>query len=289
MMELLLGGLAIGSVYSLVAIGIVLSYRAAGVVNFAHGELMMVSAYAYVLVHDLTGGSPFWEIVAALGAGAVGGMLCYVLTGLVLRRAAEITMVIGTLGLLILLQSMARHLFTDTPLRAESWLFNDRDISLLNTMLPANSLVILFVTLVAAAILLYWQKATLFGQAVLAAAEDPWRAALSGIHVQSTLAISWLVSGMLAGLAGLLLGPVVGVFPTMGADIIFPAFIAAILGGFGSTSGALVGGLLLGLLQTLTVVYLGGAWKEVVMFVFLFLVLIIRPSGLVRLATVRRV
>lgn len=289
MMELLLGGLAIGSVYSLVAIGIVLSYRAAGVVNFAHGELMMVSAYAYVLVHDLTGGSPFWEIVAALGAGAVGGMLCYVLTGLVLRKAAEITMVIGTLGLLILLQSMARHLFTDTPLRAESWLFNDRDISLFNTMLPANSLVILFVTLVAAAILLYWQKATLFGQAVLAAAEDPWRAALSGIHVQSTLAISWLVSGMLAGLAGLLLGPVVGVFPTMGADIIFPAFIAAILGGFGSTSGALVGGLLLGLLQTLAVVYLGGAWKEVVMFVFLFLVLIIRPSGLVRLASVRRV
>lgn len=288
-MELLLGGLAIGSVYSLVAIGIVLSYRAAGVVNFAHGELMMISAYAYVLVHDLSGGSPFWEIVAALGAGAAGGMLCYVLTGLVLRRSAEITMVIGTLGLLILLQSAARHLFTDTPLRAESWLFNDRDISLFNTLLPANSLVILFVTLLAAAILLYWQKATVFGQAVLAAAEDPWRAALSGIHVQSTLAISWLVSGMLAGLAGMLLGPVVGVFPTMGADIIFPAFIAAILGGFGSIGGALAGGLLLGLLQTMTVVYLGGAWKEVVMFVFLFLVLIWRPSGLFRLAAVRKV
>jgi len=287
-MELILGGLAIGSVYSLVAIGIVLSYRAAGVVNFAHGELMMVSAYAYALVHDLTG-SPLWEIVAALGAGAVGGMLCFVLTAVVLRRSTEITLVIGTLGLLILLQSSARHLFTDTPLRAEPWLFSDRDISLFDTLLSANSLLILGLALVAAGLLMYWQRATLFGQAVLAAAEDPWRAALSGIHVQSTLAISWLVSGMLAGLAGMLLGPVVGVFPTMGADIIFPAFIAAILGGFGSIGGALVGGLLLGLLQTLTVVTLGGAWKEVVMFVFLFLVLIIRPSGLVRLATARRV
>lgn len=287
-MELLLGGLAIGSVYALVAIGIVLSYRAASVVNFAHGELMMVSAYAYVLVHDLTG-SPLWEIVAALAAGAIGGLLCFVLTGLVLRRSAEITLVIGTLGLLIVLQSAARHLFTDTPLRAEPWLFTDRDISVFGTLLSANSLLILGVSLAATAMLMYWQRATVFGQSVLAAAEDPWRAALSGIHVQRTLAISWLVSGMLAGLAGMLLGPVVGVFPTMGADVIFPAFIAAILGGFGSIPGALAGGLLLGLLQTLTVVYLGGAWKEVVMFVFLFLVLIWRPSGLVRLATVRRV
>lgn len=288
MIELLFGGLAIGSVYSLVAIGIVLSYRAAGVNNFAHGELVMISAYAYVLVHDLSG-SPFWEIVAALGAGAAGGMLCYVLTGVILRRSAEITLVIATLGLLILLQSSARHLFTDTPLRAEAWVFGERDISLFNALVPANSLVILAVTLLATALLVYWQRATVFGQAVLAAAEDPWRAALTGIHVQSTLAISWLVSGILAGLAGMLLAPVVGVFPTMGADIIFPAFIAAILGGFGSIGGALAGGLLLGLLQTMTVVYLGGAWKEVVMFAFLFLVLIWRPSGLFRLAVARKV
>ncbi|HSV78145.1 MAG TPA: branched-chain amino acid ABC transporter permease [Ramlibacter sp.] len=288
-MELVLGGLAIGSVYALVAIGIVLSYRAAGVVNFAHGELMMVSAYAYVLVHDLTGGSPLWELLAALSAGALGGLLCFVLTGLVLRRAAEITLVIGTLGLLILLQSAARHLFTDTPLRAEPWLFSERQIPVLGTLLSANSLLVLGLSLAAAAMLMYWQRKTVFGQAVLAAAEDPWRASLSGIHVQRTLAISWLVSGMLAGLAGMLLAPVVGVFPTLGADVIFPAFIAAILGGFGSVPGALAGGLLLGVLQTMTVVHLGGAWKEVVMFLFLFMVLIWRPTGLVRLATVRRV
>lgn len=289
MIELLVGGLAIGAVFALVAIGIVLSYRAAGVVNFAHGELMMVSAYAYVLVHDATGGSPMWELLAALGAGAAGGMLCYLLTALVLRGSAEITLVIGTLGLLILLQSSARHLFTDTPLRADSWLFQDLDLALLGTQVPANSVLIVVLSVVAAGLLMYWQRVTVFGQAVLAAAEDPWRAALSGIHVQSTLAISWLVSGMFAGLAGMLLGPVVGVFPTMGADIIFPAFIAAILGGFGSIPGALAGGLLLGLLQTLTVVYLGGAWKEVVMFAFLFVVLIWRPTGLIRLATIRRV
>lgn len=287
-MELVLGGLAIGSVYSLVAIGIVLSYRAAGVNNFAHGELVMISAYAYVLMHDLTG-SPFWEVVAALGAGAAGGLLCFVLTGVILRGSAEITLIIATLGLLILFQSTARHLFTDTPLRAEAWVFGERDVALFNALVPANSLLILGVTVLATALLVYWQRATVFGQAVLAAAEDPWRAALTGIHVQSTLAISWLVSGVLAGLAGMLLAPLVGVFPAMGGDILFPAFIAAILGGYGSIGGALAGGLLLGLLQTMTVVYLGGAWKEVVMFAFLFLVLIWRPSGLYRPVAVRKV
>ncbi|NML47266.1 branched-chain amino acid ABC transporter permease [Ramlibacter sp. G-1-2-2] len=288
MAELVFGGLAIGAVYALVAIGIVLSYRAAGVVNFAHGELMMVAAYAYVLAHDL-GGGPAWQLAAALGAGALGGLLCWVLTGLVLRGAAEITLVIGTLGLLILLQSGARHLFTDTPMPAQAWLFADRDLALFGASVPANALLVVGITVVAAGLLMYWQRVTVFGQAVLAAAEDPWRAALSGIHVQSTLAISWLVSGVFAGLAGMLLGPVVGVFPTMGADIIFPAFIAAILGGFGSVAGALAGGLLLGLLQTFTVVEIGGAWKEVVMFAFLFLVLIWRPTGLVRLAAARKV
>ena len=175
-MELVLGGLAIGSVYSLVAIGIVLSYRAAGVNNFAHGELVMISAYAYVLMHDLTG-SPFWEVVAALGAGAAGGLLCFVLTGVILRGSAEITLIIATLGLLILFQSTARHLFTDTPLRAEAWVFGERDVALFNALVPANSLLILGVTVLATALLVYWQRATVFGQAVLAAAEDPWRAA----------------------------------------------------------------------------------------------------------------
>ena len=133
------------------------------------------------------------------------------------------------------------------------------------------------------------KKTTTFGRSVLAAAEDPWRAALTGVNVRLTLATSWAVGGALAGLAGLLLAPVIGVFPTMGADVIFPAFIAAILGGFSSIAGALIGGLLLGLIQTYAVVYLGGALKDVATFAFLLAVLLWRPSGLLRMATARRV
>lgn len=287
-MALFLGGLANGAIIALVAIGIVLSYRATGLVNFAHGELMMLSAYTYVLISDLTG-SPVLQIVGALSAGAVGGLICFVLTGIVLAGFAEMTLVISTLGLLILFQSVMRHVFTDIPLRAEPWLFGDQRFSLLGVSLPANSIVILTSVPLVTVGLIYWQSATVFGRSVLAAAEDPWRAALCGIHVRATLATSWIVSGILAGLAGVLLGPVIGVFPGMGADIVFPAFIAAILGGFGSVAGAMIGGLLLGLLQTYTVVLLGGVMKETVMFGFLLLMLLWRPNGLFSIGIARRV
>jgi branched-chain amino acid transport system permease protein len=287
-MDLLVGGLSIGAVYALVAIGIVLIYRATSIVNFAQGELMMASAYCALFVGETTGSSGL-QLFAALGAGALGGLTCFVLTNILLRGSDHMTLVIGTLGLLILLQTSARYLFTDIPMRAEGWLFGDHNVAILGTSVPANSILLLGSAVVVSGALLAWQNGTTYGRAVLAAAEDPWRAALSGIHVRTTLATSWAFGGALAGFAGLLLGPVVGVFPTMGADVIFPAFIAAILGGFHSISGALIGGLLLGLIQTYAVVYLGGAWKEVASFAALLAILLWRPTGLLRAATARRV
>lgn len=286
-MDLIIGGLAIGAVYSLVAIGIVLTFRATAIVNFAQAELMMVSAYASVLAAQATG-SPGLQLIAALGAGALGGIACFVITNILLRGSSQIALVIGTLALLILLQSSARYFFTDIPLPATPWLFGDVSVDVWGTPIPVNSVLILVSTVVVTAVLLVWQETTTYGRAVLAAAEDPWRAALTGVHVQSTLAVSWVLGGALAGLAGLLVGPVVGVFPTMGVDVIFPAFIAAILGGFSSVLGALIGGLLLGLIQTYAVVYLGGAVKEVASFTFLLVVLLWRPSGIIGEATARK-
>lgn len=287
-MDLLIGGLGIGAVYSLVAIGIVLVFRATSIVNFAQGELMMVSAYAALIIGEQFG-SPWLQLAAALAAGALGGLACFLVTNVLLRGASHMTLVIGTLGLLILLQTGARYLFTDIPMRADPWYFGDVAFNVLGNTVPANSVIILAGTVVATGALLFWQNGTVFGRSVLAAAEDPWRAALTGIHVTGTLATSWAIGGALAGLAGLLLGPIVGVFPTMGADVIFPAFIAAILGGFTSIFGAFLGGLILGLIQTYAVVYLGGAWKEVASFTALLAVLLWRPTGLLRAATLRKV
>jgi branched-chain amino acid transport system permease protein len=287
-MALLISGLTTGAVYALLAIGVVLIFRASGIVNFAQGEIMMVSAYAYVLVSDSADAAPL-QLAAALAAGAAGGLLCFVVAHILLHRSTRIAQVIGTLALLILLQAGARYLFTDNPFRAEVWIFGEQNLDILGTSLPVNSVMILAVTVIATAALFYWQGSTLSGSAVRAVAEDPWRAALSGIHVRSTLAVSWAVGGMLAGVAGVLVSPLMGVFPTMGADIILPAFIGAVLGGFSSILGALIGGLALGLIQTYAVVAFGGAMKEVVMVAVFMLVLLWRPTGILTVERARRI
>ena len=287
-MDLLIGGLAIGAVYALMAIGVVLIFRASGVVNFAQGEIMMVSAYAYALVAQRVD-APALQLAAALGAGAAVGLLCFFVAHVLLPTSTRIAQVIGTLALLILLQAGARYLFTDVPLRAEVWIFGEHSLDILGTSVPLNSVMILSVTTLATAALFYWQGSTVYGRSVRAVAEDQWRAALSGIHVRSTLAVSWAVGGMLAGIAGVLISPLIGVFPTMGDNILLPAFIGAVMGGFSSILGALVGGLALGLVQTYAVVAFGGAMKEVVMFAVFLLVMLWRPTGIITVAQARRV
>ena len=287
-MSLFFGGLALGAVYALLAIGVVLVFRASGVVNFAQGEVMMVSAYTYVFASQYFT-SPAMQLVCALAAGILGGLLCFWVAHILLPTSTKIAQVIGTLAILILLQAGARYLYTDVPMRAEAWIFGDRDIEFFGTSLPVNSVLILVVTTVATAALFFWQGSTLYGRAVRAVAEDEWRAALCGIHVRTTLAVSWGVGGMLAGIAGILISPLIGVFPTMGDNILLPSFIGAVMGGFSSILGALIGGLALGLIQTYAVVTFGGAMKEVVMFAVFILVLLWRPSGLFTVQQSRKV
>ncbi len=287
-MDLFIGGLAIGAVYALLAIGVVLIFRASGVVNLAQGEVMMASAYAYVLVSQRVD-APAVQVIVALAAGAAVGLLCFVVAHVLLPKATRIAQVIGTLALLILLQAGARYLFTDVPMRAEVWIFGERSVDLFGSSVPVNSIMILAVTTLASAALFYWQGFTIYGRAVRAVAEDEWRAALSGIHVRTTLAVSWAVGGMLAGTAGVLISPLIGVYPTMGDAILLPAFIGAVLGGFSSILGALIGGVALGLIQTYAVVTFGGAMKEVVMFTVFMLVMLWRPTGIFTVAQARRV
>lgn len=287
-MELAIGGLALGAVYALVALGVILIFRATSVVNFAQGEILMIGAYAYTLTAERTDLAVV-QLAVALAAGSAAGLVCFGVTHFLLKGAGAIVLVIGTLALLVFAQSTARLIFTDNPRRADAWLVGDRDVQILGATVAANSLTVLALTALAAVALLVWLGATTYGRSVRAVAEDQWRAALSGIHVRRMLAISWIIGGALAALGGVLLSPVTGVFPTMGAQIIFPAFIAALLGGFTRLDGALVGGLAIGLIQTYAVFYFGGVFRDVVMFSLLLLILLVRPQGLFGGARVRTV
>lgn len=287
-MTVLVGGLAIGAVYSLVALGVVLIYRATSVVNFAQGELLMVSAYAYVIVSEYTK-SPLLQLLAALGTGALAGLVCFVVTQLLLRNATPLAKVIGTLALLIFAQSGAIILFSANPRPASAWIVGSRSFSFDGVTISDNSLVIVVLTGLASVGLFLWLGSTNYGRGMRAVAEDSWRASLSGIHVGKMLATSWLVGGVMAGLGGLLVAPIVDVYPTMGASIIFPAFIAALIGGFTNLMGALVGGVILGVVETYAVVYVGGAWENVAAFAVLLLLLLWRPSGIFQADHVRAV
>lgn len=286
-MSLLVGGIAIGAVYALVAIGLTLIFRATGVVNFAQGEMLMVGAYTYVLLHD-RGQSSIVQILGPIAAGAVVGLIFFFVTRILLRRAAEITIVIGTLAISILLQAAARLQYTDNPIRAVPWLFGDRDVSLgAGTTVSVNAFTVFAVTVLVFAILQWLLGSTMYGKAMRAVAEDPRRAALTGIPVNPMLALSWVAGGVLAAIAGVLLAPITGVFPAMGAAVLFPAFIAAAIGGFDSVLGALFGGLLLGVIQTYAVVSIGGAFRDAITLAVLVAVLVWRPQGLFAAAALR--
>lgn len=285
-MSLLFGGLAIGAVYALVAIGIVLVYRTTNIVNFAQGELLMAGAYAYALL--LEAGAPSTvALVGALAAGALSGLLCFFVTHVLLRRASELGVGIGTLALLILMQSVARHLFTDDPRSVEAWLVGPATVMVGSANLTANSLLTIALTLIVSGVLLWWLQSTLFGQAMRAVAENRARAALTGISVPRTLAVSWMTGGVLAALGGVMLAPITGVYPTIGSAVLFAAFFATVLGGFHSLMGALIGGFLLGIVETYANVYFGGAYRNVVIFVVLLGVLIVRPQGIVGMFRLR--
>jgi branched-chain amino acid transport system permease protein len=284
----LIGGLALGSIYALIAVGVALVYRTTGVINFAQGELVAIGAYAYVFASVWTG-SPLLTMLAAMLGGVVAGGVFFFVVHVVLRGRDELRLVVSTIAMLTLIQGGARLLATDRPYRAETWLFRDATITVAGAVLPVNSLVIIAVLVLAAAGLLLWFSFTTVGKAMAAVAEDPVRAALSGIPVRTMLLLSWMAAGTLAAVAGVLISPVTGVFPVMGAQVFLAAVVGAVVGGLDSILGALIGGLLVGVVQTYAVIAVGGAYRDVVVFALLLMFLLVRPSGLLGSQTLRRV
>ena len=287
-MSNLIGGLAIGSVYSLIAIGVVLVYRTTGLVNFAQGELVAIGAYSYVFASIWTT-SPAVTIVVAILGGVTAGAVYFVVVHVVLRGREELRLVVGTIALLTLIQGGARLIATDRPYRAETWLFADKTLKFAGASLPVNSLVIIAVLALAALGLFLWFSRTTVGKAMAAVAEDPLRSALAGIPVRGMLLLSWVGAGALAAIAGVLISPVTGVFPVMGAQLFLAAVVGAVIGGLDSILGAVVGGLIVGLVQTFAVIVVGGAFRDVIVFGLLMIFLLVRPSGLFGSKALRRV
>lgn len=279
--QLALGGLAIGCIYSLIALGISMIIRATDILHFAQGELVMIGAMAGLSAFWLAD-MPFLLVLLAgmLGGGAVATLIeLGAYRTLRMLRVPLINVVIATLGFSILLQNVARLVWGSEPLRYPT-LFSSAGIFVGGFTVSPQLLWIVALSLIIMAGLLVFFRFTRLGVAMQAAAQDPEAAQLMGISVERTTAYTFAVSGMMAGAAGVLLGSLFFASFNMGFLTGVKAFVAATLGGLGSIAGAVVGGLLFGLIETFAGMVISTSYKDAIGMVILIAILLLAPHGL---------
>src|SRR5213594_1638036 len=283
-------GLATGGIYASLALALVMIYQATDVVNFAQGSMAMFSTY--LAWSMLQAGLPYWvAFCATLAIAFVGGVLIERVVIRPVENAPILTIVIVTLGLLVILVSVAGWIYSyiQKPFPSP---FPDRPITIGNVFFGAHDLGALGVTLLVLAFLYAFFRFTTLGLAMRAAAQNPVSSRLCGIRVGWMLAIGWGLAAMVGAVAGMMVAPIVFLDPNMMAGILIYAFASATLGGFTSPGGAVVGGLLVGVIENLVGTYvrfIGTELKLTVALAIIIIVLVVKPSGLFGREVVRRV
>jgi branched-chain amino acid transport system permease protein len=284
LMQQLDNGLVLGSIYALSALGFTLICGVSRVVNFAYGELLMLGAFFTLMVMTYSG-LPFFIAlpVAMLGVG----LLSVVLFLLVLRPLTggaftslhgELRVILATLGLLYILRQAAVLAWGTAP---RQMAMGVTGIVMIGDVIMTNQRLVvigvMFVLVIGLYLLLY---RTRIGKALRAVAQNPEGALAIGLNTDRIFSFAFAISGGLACAAGSLLGTLYAVEPTMGGAPLLRSFVIVIFGGLGSVSGAIVGGLTIGLVENLAGAYISFAFKDVFTFALLIAVLIVRPSGL---------
>ena len=279
-LTLVVAGLANGSLYALVALGLVLIYKTQDVVNFAHGEILMVGAFIGYTVFQILGWSyPLALIVAVLLCGMMGALI----ERLAFRRLAHehhITLAMVTVGLSFTLKGAARipfgaDIYTFPPL------FKDTaPIVLGSAVISPQSLVIIGVAVLLTLLLFFFFRSTTMGKQMRATQQNLMGAKLVGINTGRIFAGTWALACAAGGAAGVLAAPVALLYPDMGTNFLLKGFAAAVLGGFESIPGAIVGGLLIGVIELLFGGYISTAFQHVSAFCIIIIVLFVRPHGL---------
>lgn len=278
-LQILFSGLAVGAIYSLVALGFVLIIRATNVVNFAQGDFAMLGAFAMMTLLTLLK-LPYWlSFLLALAVMTVFGVIFNYGVYYPLRNRSFLPVIISTLGASIFLQNTVLAVFGPQAQPLEK-VFKSSGFEVGGVFLDSQYLVILAVTVVAVAFQYFLFEHTLLGKKLQATSQDKDMARLLGIPVAWMIAITFIYSATLGGLAGILIGPVLFVSIGMGSIIALKAFSATIIGGFGDVTGAIVGGLLLGVVESFAGAYISVPYKDAFGFLLLFIFLLIRPQGI---------
>ena len=279
----LIHGLQVGSIYALVALGYTMVYGIIKLLNFAHGDIIMVGGY--IALFSLTLNSGMHPVLAALITVAGCTLLAIIIEKLAytpLRLAPRLSLLITAIGISILLQNLAQYFFTANDrsfpgrllLPVGNFMLGDIRISY-------TALITLVVSVASMIALTMLVKSTKLGKAMRAVSEDTGAAQLMGINVNNVITFTFAVGAALAGIGALLYSvhfPIIN--PTIGAMLGLKAFVAAVFGGIGSIPGTMVGGYAIGILEALVTAAGFSAWVDGVVFLLLILVLMVRPTGL---------
>jgi branched-chain amino acid transport system permease protein len=280
-LQLLVSGAAVGAIYALVAVGFVMIYRATGAVNFAQGDMVTVGAFAALWAsRDL--GLPIlaaWAI-AVLTLGLLGATT-YRIVYRPLSKHPFLGVAIGTLGLAIMLRASLHLLFGPREAALPSPVGVDT-LTLGNVVVGQHLLLVIVVTGLLVTGQAAFFKWTFVGKALRATSEDQEMTQLLGLPTNRLILGTFIYGSMLAAVAGVLLAPIFFVSLALGFSVLLKSFVAAIIGGFGSVTGALVGGLVVGLAEVFGAAYVSTAFRNSFAFAILILILILKPSGLFR-------
>lgn len=295
--QALTDGILSGAIVALGAIGVSFSLSILRFANFSHGDLLSVGAYAALFVLASVVGTrgalatplgPFsfgWGLLPALACAMAAAIaVSLVLDRLVYRRlrrrsADPLTLVFASFGLALVLRNLILLLFGPDPHQYSNEL--QMAVRLPGPVLVMPDQILVFgITLGVLGLLWAFLQGTRHGIAMRSVAENPVLSGITGIDIAATVRLTWVVSSLLAALAGVFYGVTVQVRPEMGQNLLLPLFTAAILGGVGSVTGAVLGALLISLAENLVSLVIPGTYKPLVPFVLLLLVLYVRPSGL---------
>jgi branched-chain amino acid transport system permease protein len=286
--QFFVSGLTSGSIYALIALGFGIIHNATGIVNFAQGEFVMIGAMTMISLTQVAGlPLPIAFPLAVLAVMAVGWLMEI---GPIRRARSNniLILVMITVGASITMREIGMHVWGKTPRTLPPFSGEDPLVLGQAAILP-QTLWILGITLVVVVLLGFFFSRTMVGKAMRAVAENRRGAALIGIGVYRMTLLSFVLSGGIGAVAGIIITPITTMSYSAGVMLALKGFAAAILGGYGSMRGAVVGGLLLGTLESFSAGFVSSAYKDAFAFIILLLVLFIRPTGLFGKEEVKRV
>lgn len=280
LLQQMVNGVSLGSIYALIALGYTMVYGIIKLINFAHGDVYMVGAYIGFAVTTFANLSFLPALIISMVASALLGMFIEKVAYKPLRSSSKIAALITAIGVSLLLENLMTY-FAGAEIRSFPKLLSDEQINIGNIVLNMQQVYIVITAVALMMLLQFIVHKTKVGKAMRAVSADKDAAQLMGIKIDSTISFTFAIGSSLAGAAGVLVGiyynsidPLMGMMPGL------KAFVAAVFGGIGSIPGAMIGGLSIGVLETLVSGYGNSMFRDAAVFAFLIVILIIKPSGL---------